>query len=163
MQLQRIGLFVLGVAMSVVSASAQENAFLGKWNITGNPPNDGNVYWLEVKNEGAVLSAMFLNRGGSPVPATDVKIADGALSFALPVSGGSKPVVVVLHAAAGKLTGNCRHDREQRQGHRRQAAAMGSLRCERDAHVRKASGPFRRDIDDPVGRAVQGQTFELGD
>jgi hypothetical protein len=105
MQLQRIGLFVLGVAMSVVSASAQDNAVLGKWNITGDPPNDGNVYWLEVKSEGGVLAAMFLNRGGSPVPATDVKIADGALSFALPVSGGSKPVAVVLHAAAGKLTG----------------------------------------------------------
>ena len=87
MHLQRIALVVLGAVISVVPAYAQTNAFVGKWNITGDPPNEANVYWLDVKDEGGTVSAMFLNRGGSPVPGTEVKIANGELSFKL--SGGT--------------------------------------------------------------------------
>ena len=104
MQLQRIGLFLLALVVSAVGVAAQDNAFLGKWNITGDPPNEGHVYWLDVKNDGGALSAMFLNRGGSPVPATDVKMANGELSFTLPGTGAAT-TSIVLRAAGGKLTG----------------------------------------------------------
>jgi hypothetical protein len=104
MKLQQIALFVLGIALSAVPARAQGNPFLGRWNITGDPPNENYVYWLEVKDEGGTLSAMFLNRGGSPVPATDVKIANGDLSFVLAGRGENRPTAT-FHQAGGKLTG----------------------------------------------------------
>jgi hypothetical protein len=104
MHLQRIALVVLGAVISVVPAYAQTNAFVGKWNITGDPPNEANVYWLDVKDEGGTVSAMFLNRGGSPVPGTEVKIANGELSFKLSGGTGEAPSVL-LRAADGKLTG----------------------------------------------------------
>ena len=84
-------------------ARAQNNPFLGDWNITGDPPNTGNIYWLQVKDEGGTLSALFLNRGGSPVPAKDVKIANGELTFTL--AGDDPKAVVSLREAGGKLTG----------------------------------------------------------
>jgi hypothetical protein len=90
------------IAAVAAPAAAQTNPFLGAWNLTGDPPNDGNVYWLDVKDEGGKLSALFLNRGGSPVPVNDVKIADGELSFVFP--SGAKPVVR-LRASGEKLTG----------------------------------------------------------
>ena len=104
MRLQIVGLVVLGVAMSSALAHAQNNPFVGKWNITGDAPNETYVYWLEVKDEGGNLSAMFLNRGGSPVPATDVKITNGELSFLLPARTDPKPSVN-LRASGGKLAG----------------------------------------------------------
>jgi Domain of Unknown Function (DUF1080) len=105
MRLQIAGLVVLAAAMTIVPARAQnDNPFLGRWNITGDAPNENYVYWLEVKQDGGTLSAMFLNRGGSPVPGTDVKISNGELSFGLPGRTDPKPTVK-LRASGGKLTG----------------------------------------------------------
>ena len=97
-----LALACAGVAAA--PAQAQNNPFVGTWNITGDPPNDNYVYWLEVKDEGGKLSAMFLNRGGSPVPANDVRMADGQLTFSLPARNNTTPTVS-LRAQDGKLTG----------------------------------------------------------
>ena len=106
MRLQKVLLVAL-VATAAVAPSApafaQNAPFLGDWNITGDPPNTGNIYWLEVKDEGGTLSALFLNRGGSPVPAKDVKIANGELTFT--IAGTDPKAIVSLKAAGGKLTG----------------------------------------------------------
>jgi hypothetical protein len=83
-------------------ALAQDNPFLGAWNLTGEAPNDNAVYWLEVRNDGGALSALFLNRGGSPVPIKDVKVADGTLTFTFPT--GQKPTIS-LQASGDRLTG----------------------------------------------------------
>jgi len=107
MRLQLVGLAVAGavsITMSALPAYSQDNPFLGKWNITGDAPNGDHVYWLEVKDDGGKIVAMFLNRGGSPVPGTDARIANGELSFGLPGRIDPKPAVS-LHAAGGKLTG----------------------------------------------------------
>ena len=102
MRLLRIALIATAALLPAAPALAQNTPFLGTWNITGDPPNDNAVYWLEVKDEGGKLSAMFLNRGGSPVPVQDVKVADGTLSFVFPT--GQKPAIT-LRAAGDKLTG----------------------------------------------------------
>ena len=105
MRLQRVlsvALVAAAVAVSAAPAPAQNNPFAGAWNITGDPPNSGNVYWLQVKDEGGTLSARFLNRGGSPVPVKDVRIADGTLSFSLP---GNAKGTANLRVSSGKLTG----------------------------------------------------------
>lgn len=85
-------------------AGAQNNPFLGTWNLTGEPPNGNYVYWLEVKDEGGKLSATFLNRGGSPVPVQEVKVSDGELSFVLPGRGDTRPTAN-LRVSGDKLTG----------------------------------------------------------
>jgi hypothetical protein len=102
MRLLKVALVAASVILPVAPASAQNNPFLGTWNLTGEAPNDNAVYWLEVKEEGGRLSAMFLNRGGSPVPVQDVKLADGTLSFVFPT--GQKPVVT-LRASGDRLAG----------------------------------------------------------
>lgn len=102
MRLLRLAL-IAAALLPAAPALAQNNPFLGTWNLTGDPPNENAVYWLEVKDEGGKLSAMFLNRGGSPVPVPDVKVADGTLTFVFPT--GQKPVVT-LRASGDKLTGS---------------------------------------------------------
>ena len=102
-----IGLISL---FAVAQPRAQENPFLGTWNLSGDPPRQHFVYWLEVKAEGGRLSAMFLNRGGSPVPAEDVTITESELSFALPASGDRRPQVS-LRAEGGKLRGTVTADK----------------------------------------------------
>lgn len=88
---------------AVAPVRAQNNPFLGAWNLTGDPPNTGNIYWLEVKEDGGKPSAMFLNRGGSPVAATNVTIANGELTFT--IAGDNPKNVVSLKESGGKLTG----------------------------------------------------------
>ncbi|HEX4948944.1 MAG TPA: hypothetical protein VFZ34_19860, partial [Blastocatellia bacterium] len=66
----------------VTSACAQDKAFLGKWDIMGDAPNQNVVYWLEVKQEAdGKLSGNFLNRGGSVLPLYSIKIENGELVF----------------------------------------------------------------------------------
>jgi hypothetical protein len=104
MRVSRILLGVLMMAAVSAPARAQNNPFLGAWNLTGEPPNEGYVYWLEVKEDAGKLSAMFLNRGGSPVPVTDVKVSNGELSFTLPGRGETRPGAT-LRSTGGKLAG----------------------------------------------------------
>ena len=62
-------------------AVAQDNPFLGKWDISGVAPNANYVYWLEVKKEGDHLKADFLNRSGSVLPVASIKIEGDELVF----------------------------------------------------------------------------------
>jgi len=105
MRLQKVLLVALIVAgfAAVAPVRAQNNPFLGNWNLTGDAPNTGNIYWLQVKDEGGKPSALFLNRGGSPVEAKDVKIANGELTFT--IAGDNPKNVVSLKESGGKLTG----------------------------------------------------------
>lgn len=95
-----VGLIAAAAIAMAAPVSAQNNAFTGTWNITPDAPDIRGVYWLEVKNEGGKPSALFLNRGGSPVPVDNVKLSDGELSFTLPGRGENRP------AAAFRVSGN---------------------------------------------------------
>jgi hypothetical protein len=81
----------VAIACAIASVSAQQNPFLGRWNLTGTGANSSNVYWLEVKQDGGQLTGMFLNRGGSPVKLATVKVENGELVFqmAAPRSGAA--------------------------------------------------------------------------
>ena len=103
----RLGTMFLAAVAAICAAApayAQGNPFLGTWNLSGDPPRENFVYWLEVKDEGGKLSAMFLNRGGSPVPAENVKLGDNELTFTLPGRTERRPQIA-LRAAGDKLTG----------------------------------------------------------
>ena len=104
MRLFRVALMVVMASAWGAPAFAQANPFVGTWNLTGEAPFENYVYWLEVKDEGGKLSAMFLNRGGSPVPVQDVKVTNGELTFVIPGRGEVRPMVSLRHAG-GKLTG----------------------------------------------------------
>ena len=71
---------LLSVCVAVV-AGAQDNPFLGKWNITGVGQYSNYVYWLEVKMEDGKLAGYFLNRGGSVLKLPEIKIENGELVF----------------------------------------------------------------------------------
>ena len=86
--------------------SADQKAFLGRWNLTGTGAHTDRVYWLEVKDEGGKLSGMFLNRGGSPLPLESVKVEGDQLIFQI----AARPNVPAIEHRAklerGKLVGS---------------------------------------------------------
>ncbi|MFN7948325.1 MAG: DUF1080 domain-containing protein [Blastocatellia bacterium] len=86
-----------------ITADAQEKAFLGKWDIQGVAPNEGVVYWLEIKKAGDGLEGWFLNRGGSVYKLPSLKIENGELTF--PVSANANAPVQHAKVEGGKLTG----------------------------------------------------------
>jgi hypothetical protein len=92
------------VIMAAVPADAQNNPFIGAWNIMGEAPNERNVYWLEVKDEGGTPTVRFLNRGGSPVAAADVKLSGNELSFMVGGTGQNRPTVT-LRASGNGISG----------------------------------------------------------
>ena len=81
----------IAIAGVVAPIVAQQNPFLGRWNLTGTGENAG-VYWLEIRDEGGKLTGMFLNRGGSPVKLATVKVDNGELFFQMaPPQTGQAP------------------------------------------------------------------------
>ena len=88
------------------------------------------------------MSALFLNRGGSPVAAKDVKIANGELTFT--IAGDNPKNVVSLKEAGGKLTGTVGETAIKVTGER--PPTWGAVRRERGAHLRQAGRPLRRQI-----------------
>src|SRR4030095_12316426 len=75
---------LLLVAAAIAFAAgfrAQQNPFLGKWNLTGTGADSAYVGWLEITQDADQLSGMFLNRGGAPAKLAAVKIENGELVF----------------------------------------------------------------------------------
>jgi hypothetical protein len=103
MRLHTMGLIGIAALALGGAVRAQNNPFAGAWNITPEAPAPG-VYWLEVKDEGGKPAAVFLNRGGSPVPAQDVKISGDELTFTVGGTSQNRPTVT-LRAAGNKITG----------------------------------------------------------
>jgi len=83
-----VAIAIVGMAISI---GAQQDSYVGRWNLTGIGENAG-VYWLEILDEGGQLTGMFLNRGGSPVKLATVKVENGELFFqGAPPQRGSAP------------------------------------------------------------------------
>jgi len=75
---------------TIATLSADNSGFLGRWNLTGTGEAAGYVYWLEVKEEGGKLTGRFLNRGGSPVALTEIRVEGTELVFRAP-GGQDRP------------------------------------------------------------------------
>ncbi len=81
--------FCLSALMVAASAvMAQDNPFLGKWDITGVGQYSNQVYWLEVKMEDGKLAGYFLNRSGSVLKLPEIKIENDQLTFS---PAGTRP------------------------------------------------------------------------
>jgi hypothetical protein len=72
---------VLLVAIGLTPLAAQQNPYLGVWNITPAGATTGSVYWLEVKEQNGQLTGLFLNGGGHALPLASVKVENGELVF----------------------------------------------------------------------------------
>ncbi len=106
MTIRHVVIALVSTALAVASAIAQQNPYLGRWNITGTGENSGYVYWLEVKDDGGKLSGMLLNRGGHPLPLPVIKVENGELIFQ-PDGGRSGPGPEFhMRAQGDKLTGS---------------------------------------------------------
>ena len=112
--------------LSITTAGAQKNPFLGRWNITPTGDNAG-VYWLEVKEDGGQLTGMFLNRGGSPVKLPSIKMENGELVWQTdpPARGGAAPEFRA-RAQGDKLTGSVKMAARTRRIHRRRGRPSGA-------------------------------------
>jgi hypothetical protein len=86
-------LFLLFMMTAFIPASAQHKGFVGRWNLTGTGPDANRVYWLEITDQGGQLKGLFLNRTGSPLTLTNVKIDGNTLVFQLPPGRDNKPGV----------------------------------------------------------------------
>ena len=71
---------LLTVAVLSLTMAADDKAFLGRWTLMSSGDRPG-AYWLEVKEEGGKLSALFLNRGGHPTPGENVRVEGDELIF----------------------------------------------------------------------------------
>jgi hypothetical protein len=74
-------IIILSLVCLGITAMAQENPFLGKWDITGVGPHENYVYWLEVKEEDGKITGSFLNRSGSVLPLEEIKVEGNELIF----------------------------------------------------------------------------------
>ena len=103
-------LFTFAAAALVVTAllpsAAQNQGFLGRWNLTGTGEDSNRIYWLEVTDKGGELSAMFLNRGGSPVPPAKVAVEGKELVWQLAPGNDKQPGAIFRATLDGaKLVG----------------------------------------------------------
>lgn len=100
----------LVVALVVIAAglgaAAQQNPYVGAWNITGTGPDAANIYWLGIKDEGGKLSGLFLNRGGHALPLAVVKIENGELVFQAGQPGAPSGPEYRAKVENGKLAGH---------------------------------------------------------
>jgi len=96
----------LAIVGAIISTGADQNPYLGRWNITGTGEHSAYVYWLEIREEAGQLTGLFLNRGGSPVRLAIAKIENGELIFqgAAPQRGTAPEYHARLQA--GKLVGS---------------------------------------------------------
>lgn len=107
-----VALSALVVAVvAVAGIGAQQNPYLGRWNITGTGPDSGKIYFLEVKQNGGTLEGLFLDRGGHATPVSWIKVENGELQWQYGGGGETlpKPACGPLYRAkleAGKLIGH---------------------------------------------------------
>jgi hypothetical protein len=102
----RAALLAVGAIAMIASTSAQQNPYLGRWNLTPVGPESTGVYWLEIKEEGGQLTGMFLNRGGHPLKLATVKVENGELFFqGAPNAQGTPGAEHRARVNGDKLTG----------------------------------------------------------
>src|SRR3982751_5419444 len=76
----KLAVVVTVFAAAYVVAAAQQNPFVGRWNLTGTGSDNHLIYFLEVKQVGDHLEGMFLDRVAHAQPIPIIKVETGKLS-----------------------------------------------------------------------------------
>ncbi len=104
-------LIALMVACVAGAASAQTDPFLGKWDITATTATEQYPMWLEVREAGGQLTAMFQNRTSAVFRLPEIALEGQELVFSpgapKPAPGKPAPPKPVFRAKVegGKLVG----------------------------------------------------------
>src|SRR5215210_5373235 len=106
----RVRMVAVGVLLAASALSAQQSPFVGRWNITGTGPDTDKIYFLEVKQNGAELEGLFLDRSAHATPVSWIKEVNGELQWQYGGGGETlpKPKCGPLYRARlenGKLVG----------------------------------------------------------
>jgi hypothetical protein len=81
--MKQLCLLPIAFASLLPLAAAQNNPFVGRWDITVTTPRDTYPDWMEVKQTDSTLSALIQPRSASTRVATDVKLQGSHLSLTL--------------------------------------------------------------------------------
>jgi hypothetical protein len=78
----RVKLTVMGlIVAAVASVAAQQNPYVGRWNLTGTGADSDKAYWLEVTQDGDQLAGRFLNRTAHATPLAWIRVEGKELVF----------------------------------------------------------------------------------
>lgn len=100
-------LVVTAVGVAAVGAlSAQQNPYVGRWNLTGTGPDARKIYFLEVKQVGDKLEGVFLDRGGHATPVAWIKVENGELQWQYGGQGETLPKPACGPLYRAKLEGD---------------------------------------------------------
>jgi hypothetical protein len=107
----RIPVILAGLALVVTAVSAQQNPYVGKWEITGTGPDSKNIYFLDVVDKGDHLEAKFLDRTAHATPVPWIRVENGELVWQKGNSSDTLPKPScgpIYHAKleGGKLVGH---------------------------------------------------------
>lgn len=105
MRRSSIAILFLVLATLNITTRAQNNPFLGRWDITGEGRFSNQVYWLEVREENGRLAGTFLNRRGSVLPLPEIAIIDGELIFSIGARPNQPKPVHRARVEDGRLLG----------------------------------------------------------
>ena len=129
MMRMKITQLALVVAASAV-VTAQQNPYVGRWNLTGTGADTDKVYWLEVTQNGDQLDGRFLNRTAHATPLAWVRMEGNELVFQYGrgEGGPADPVracgpIYRARIDNGKLIGSPHAGAVQSSAARRRAAA----------------------------------------
>src|SRR5581483_2616774 len=99
-------LLAVVVLTPALSWQSNDNSFSGRWDLTVKTPQATFPSWLEVQDNGGSPAVRLVARTGSVHPATDVKIANGHLTFTgVEWFGHDMPLAWDLTVAGEKLSG----------------------------------------------------------
>lgn len=76
-----LGSAVLASTLMVATMSAQQNPFVGRWNMVGTAPDTDKIYFLEVTQKDGQLDAIFLDRSAHATKVASIKMENGELVF----------------------------------------------------------------------------------
>src|ERR1700741_4148509 len=106
----KLAVVVTVLVAAYVVVAAQQNPFVGRWNLTGTGSDNHLIYFLEVKQVGDHLEGMFLDRVAHAQPIPMIKVENGELTWQFgPGDTLPKPACgPVYHARIenGKLIGH---------------------------------------------------------
>src|SRR5579863_8521906 len=102
--LMTLGLFVATVARAQRPAKAASSAsFVGRWDLTLKGPDGEHPSWIEIKDKGGKLEALFTGRWGNARPLPKVEVAGDTVTFVSPKDEEStKEDLVFKGTLAGK-------------------------------------------------------------
>ena len=69
----------LSLVAATVVLSAQQNPFVGRWNLRGTGPDTNKIYFLEVTQKDGKLEAIFLDRSAHATPVAWIRMEGNEL------------------------------------------------------------------------------------